>query len=410
MSIEQEASVLLDPLTYTEPKRVYEIMAKLRHEKPICRVEKEGIAPVWLVSKFEDIEFIEGKPEVFHSGPRIVVRTIAEDEEHASTGSGQSLVEMDGEHHRKYRQIAQSWFMPRNLKALDETIKGAAKRYVDLMERQASACDFASDVAFWYPLRVVLGLAGVPEEADELIVKLTQNLFAPQDGDVLSGEAMSNADATKQMFELMMPLVEDRKANPQDDLISVIVNAEIDGEPISLPDILSYLLIVTTAGHDTTSASLAGGMLALLENPDQLQRLKENPELIPTAVDEIIRWVAPVKHFARTAMEDTEVAGETIPKGDSVMLLFPSACRDESKFPDNDGDTFKIDRKPNKHLAFGFGPHMCMGRYLAKMELEAYLKELLPRLDTIELNGDPKYLGSSLVSGLKSLPVKFSFK
>lgn len=408
MSIEQEASVLLDPLTYTNPKQVYEIMAKLRREKPVCKVVLEGYSPVWLVSKFDDIEFVEGNPEVFRSAPLPVVRTIAEDEVHDTTGSGTSIVEMDGDKHRKYRQIAQSWFMPRNLRTLDGLMEDTAKRYVDLLESQAPACDFASDVAFWYPLRVVMTLAGVPQEADEIIVKLTQNLFAPQDGEVLSGEAMSNAEATQRIFELLMPLVEDRRVNPGDDLVSVIVNAEIDGKPLELPDILSYLLIVVTAGHDTTSASLAGGMLALIENPDQLQKLKDNLELIPDAVEEIIRWVAPVKHFARTAAEDMEVGGVNIPKGDRVMLLYPSACRDESKFPD--GNEFKIDRKPNKHFAFGFGPHMCMGRYLAKMELEAYLKELLPRLDTIELNGEPKYLGSSLVSGLKSLPVKFSFK
>ena len=408
MSIEQEASALIDPLSYTNPKRVYEIMAKLRSEKPVCKVEKVGINPVWLISRNEDIEFVEGNSGIFHAGPRPTVRTVVEDLEHKKTRQGTTILEMEGDQHRKYRQIAQSWFMPRNLLALEGTVTDAAKRYVDLMESQAPACDFASDVAFWYPLRVILGLAGVPEEADETIVKLTQNLFAPADNDLLSKEQLTNAQAAERIFELLIPLVEDRKANPGNDLISEIVHAEVDGEPIDLPEILSYLLVIVTAGHDTTSASLAGGMLALLENPDQLQRLKEDPELIPTAVDEIIRWVAPVKHFARTAMEDAEVGGVTIPKGDSVMLLFSSACRDESLFPD--GDQFRIDRKPNKHRAFGFGPHVCMGRYLAIMELEAYFTELLPRLVSIELNGEPKYLGSSLVSGPKSLPVKYSFR
>lgn len=408
MSIEQEASALIDPLTYTDPKRVYELMAQLRQEKPVCKVEIEGVNPIWLVTKNADIEFVEGNSDIFHVGPRPAVRTIAEEEEHKAQNPGKTLVEMDGDLHRKYRQIAQSWFMPRNLKTLEGTVKDAAKRYVDLMESKAPSCDFASDVAFWYPLRVVLGLAGVPEEADEIIVKLTQNLFGAADDDILSDEKLTQPQAQQRIVEFLMPLVEERKANPGDDLISVIAHAEVDGEPIGMPEILAYLLVVVTAGHDTTSASLAGGMLALMENPDQLQRLKENTDLIPTAVDEILRWVAPVKHFARTAMEDTEVGGVAIPKGDSVMLLFSSGCRDESLFPD--GNQFQIDRKPNRHMAFGYGPHMCMGKYLAKMELEAYLTELLPRLDTIELSGEPKYLASCVVSGLKSLPVNFSFK
>lgn len=408
MSIEQEASALINPLTYSDPARVYELMAKVRNEKPVCKVELEGVNPVWLITTDEHIKFVEGNSDIFHAAPRPAVRTIAEEEEEAKMNRGDTLVQMDGERHRKYRQVAQSWFMPRNLKTLEGTVKDAAKRYVDLMESKGPTCDFASDVAFWYPLRVVLGLAGVPEEADDVIVKLTQNLFGAADEETLSGEQMTQPEAAQRIMEFLMPIVEERKANPGDDLISVIVHAEVDGKPIELPEILAYLLVVVTAGHDTTSASLAGGMLALMQNPEQLQKLKDNPEMIPVAVDEILRWVAPVKHFARTAMEDIEVGGVTIPKGDSVMVLFSSACRDEAIFPD--GNEFRIDRAPNKHMAFGFGPHMCMGKYLAKMELEAYLEELLPRLDTIELNGEPKYLASSLVSGLKSLPVKFSFK
>lgn len=408
MSIEQEASALVDPLTYSDPKRVYELMAKVRREKPVCKVERDGINPVWLVSKNEDITYIEGNNDIFNAGPRAAVRPIADEIAEKEMEQGRTLVQMDGTEHRKYRQIAQAWFMPRNLKTLEGTVKEAAKRYVDLMESKGPECDFASDVAFWYPLRVVLGLAGVPEEADEMVVKLTQNLFGAADEETLSGEQLTQPEAAERIFQLMMPLAEERKANPGDDMISVIVHAKVDGEPIGLPEMLAYLLIVVTAGHDTTSASLAGGMLALMQHPEQLQKLKDNPELIPSAVDEIIRWVAPVKHFARTAMEDAEVGGVAIPKGDSLMLMFSSACRDEALFPD--GDEFNIERAPNKHMAFGYGPHMCMGKYLAKMELEAFLSELLPRLDTIELNGEPKYLASNLVSGLKSLPVKFNFK
>lgn len=408
MSIQQEAAAIVDPQTYADPQRLYELMAKVRREQPVCKAEPEGYRPVWLVSKYKDIEFIEGKPELFLAGPRNVIFTIEMDKEVEAAGVARGLTSMDGDIHRKYRQLAQAWFMPRNLKKLEGIVADTAKRYVDLMENNAPSCDFATDVAFWYPLRVVLGLAGVPEEADEVIVKLTQAFFGGNDEGLLSDEQLSMTDVLTRFNELLVPLIEDRRANPTDDLISAIVNSDIDGKPVSTEELIGYLTIVVTAGHDTTSASLAGGLLALMENPDQMQKLRDNPELIPAAVEEIFRWVSPVKHFGRTAVEDVEVGGQLIPKGDSLMLLFASGCRDEDVV--SDPDTFSVERERNKHMAFGFGPHMCMGRYLAKMELEAYLRELLPRLDSVELNGEPKYLASNLVSGLKSLPIKFSFK
>lgn len=408
MSIQQEAAVIADPQAYTNPARIYELMAKLRSDMPVCKVEPEGYRPVWLITKNEDIEFIEGNAELFLAEPRTVVQSIEQEELVAAQQAAKGLVGMDGDIHRKYRQLAQAWFMPRNLKALEGAVAETAKRYVDLLESKAPSCDFAKEVAFLYPLRVVLSLAGVPEEADQAIVILTQQMFGSEDDDLLSDENLDLGQVLARFGAMLVPLIEDRRANPGDDLISAIVNSEIDGQPVSTEELIGYLTIVVTAGHDTTSASLAGGLLAFIENPEQLQKLRDNPELIPSAVEEIFRWVAPVKHFARTAAKDVEVGGQMIAEGEDLMLLFSSACRDESVLPD--ANEFKIDRKRNKHMAFGFGPHMCMGRYLAKMELEAYLKELLPRLDSVELNGEPKYLAANFVSGLKSLPVKFSFK
>ena len=315
---------------------------------------------------------------------------------------------MDGEMHRKYRAVTRDWFMPRNLQGLKDMVSETAKSYVDLMESKAPACDFATDVAFWYPLRVVLSLAGIPKEDDVKIVTLTQQLFGFNDDNLLSDEKLTQAEAITRFFEYLAPLVEERRNNPGNDLVSVIVNSEIDGEPMDMAAILGYLLIVVTAGHDTTSASLAGGLLALMDNPDQLKKLRDNPDLIPEAANEMIRWVAPVKHFARTATQDIEIGGKKIAKGETLTLMFASATRDEDVFPD--GDKFIVDRKNNKHMAFGFGAHMCLGQHLAKMEVAAYLEALLPRLESVELNGEPKYLASNFVSGLKNLPVKFKFK
>lgn len=411
MSIQQEALAIVDAQSYRNPAQVYELMAKLRREQPVCWVEPEGHRPVWIVSKAEDIKFVESNTDLFHAAPRTQIQPIVNDEalDELDVGeSGRGLPAMDGELHRKFRNVTRDWFMPRNLKGLEDMVAEAAKSYVDLMESQAPACDFATDVAFWYPLRVVLSLAGIPKEDDLKIITLTQALFGHEDDNIISDENLSQAEAIAKFFEYLAPLVEERKANPGTDLVSIIVNSEIDGEPMDLAGILWYLLIVVTAGHDTTSASLAGGLLALMEHPEQLQKLRDNPEHIPAAANEMIRWVAPVKHFGRTAVEDVEVGGQKIAKGESLMLLFASGARDESVFPD--GDQFRIDRENNKHMAFGFGAHMCLGQHLAKMEIAAFLKELLPRLGSIELDGEPKYLASNIVSGLKNMPVKFKFK
>ena len=411
MSIQQEATSLALAKSYSNPAQVYEIMARLRKEQPVCWVEPEGYRPTWMISKAEDIRFVESNTDLFLAAPRTAMLPIKNEQdldEFDFGETGRGLVAMDGDLHRKFRNVTREWFMPRNLKALEDMVAEAAKSYVDLMESQAPTCDFATDVAFWYPLRVVLSLAGIPKEDDLKVITLTQALFGHEDDNIISDENLTQAEAIMKFFEYLTPLIEERRANPGTDLVSVIVNSEIDGEPMDMAGILGYLLIVVTAGHDTTSASLAGGLLALMEHPEQLQKLRDNPDLIPAAANEMIRWVAPVKHFMRTAVEDVEVGGQKIAKGDNLMLLFASAARDESMFPD--GDQFRIEREDNKHLAFGFGAHMCLGQHLAKMEIAAYLRELLPRLESIELDGEPKYLESNFVSGLKNMPVKFKFK
>lgn len=411
MSIQKEAEALVYAQTYTNPEQAYNLMAKVRKEKPVCWVEPEGYSPLWLVSKAEDIRYIETNTDLFLAEPRTTIATI---EDQAALDAidwgetGRGLPSMDGELHRKFRNVTRDWFMPRNLGSLDQMVADTAKAYVDLLESKAPTCDFATDVAFWYPLRVVLSLAGIPEEDDLKIITMTQQLFGHEDDNIMSNENLSQTEAIAKFFEYLAPIIEERKGKNGTDLISVIVNSEIDGEPMDLAGILGYLLIVVTAGHDTTSASLAGGLLTLMEHPEQMQMLRDNPDLIPNAASEIIRWIAPVKHFARTAAEDVEVGGQNIAKGDTLMLIFSSGARDEELIVD--ADKFRIDRKANKHTALGFGAHMCLGQHLAKMEVAAYLKELLPRLESIELDGEPQYLASNFVSGLKSMPVKFKFK
>lgn len=211
-----------------------------------------------------------------------------------------------------------------------------------------------------------------------------------------------------EMFNYFNEVTASRRANPTEDLASAIANARIDGEPLSDIETVSYYVIIATAGHDTTSATISGGLHALIENPDQLQRLRDNPELMPLASEEMIRWVTPVKEFMRTAAQDTEVRGVPIAAGESVLLSYPSANRDEKVF--TDPFRFDIGRDPNKHVAFGYGVHFCLGAALARMEVNSFFSELAPRLGSVELTGVPEHTATVFVGGLKHLPIRHSLK
>jgi cytochrome P450 len=208
------------------------------------------------------------------------------------------------------------------------------------------------------------------------------------------------------MFGYFNAVTASRREHPTEDLASAIANDRVDGEPLSDIDTVSYYLIVATAGHDTTSATISGGLHALIENPDQLERLRDNLDLMPSATEEMIRWVTPVKEFMRTAARDTEVRGIPIAAGDSVLLSYVSANRDEDAF--EDPFRFDVGREPNKHVAFGYGVHFCMGAALARMEVNSFFSELLPRLKSIEMEGDPQFTATTFVGGLKHLPVRYS--
>jgi cytochrome P450 len=404
MSIQQAAVELTQPLTYASPSQVHELMARVRKEQPVCYVEPEGYDPVWIVTRAEDIRYVESNPELFLAGPRSTIGPRYEEDQAEAVGELATLVQMDGDTHRKHRLITQAWFMPKQLKSIEGFVAECAKNFVDLMESKAPACDFAADIAYWYPMRVIMTLFGVPEKDDKLILNLSQQLLGYADEDI---EGNSEMEVIMKFYEFFAPIIEQCRANPDDTLASVIANAEVDGELIGVEAVLGYYLVICTAGHDTTSYSTAGGLHALIQHPEQLQMLKDSPDLIPSAVDEMIRWVSPVKHFGRTAAEDVEVGGQKIAKGESLMLLFESGARDENAM--ENPEIFDITRNNSRNMAFGFGAHSCLGRYLAKMEMEAFFRELLPRLKHIELDGDPTYMASNMVTGAKTLPVRFEF-
>jgi cytochrome P450 len=399
---------------YQDPAAALAIMAELRKDKPVCYAEPEGIRPFWIVSRYDDIKYVESNADVFLAAPRtICLPTDAEDvyvEVFGNSNGAKTLAHMDGTEHRSHRALTQSWFLPRNLERLDGAVKELAAKFVDKMPQEGGECDVAHDIANYYPLRVAMQLLGVPEEDDPKILQWTKYFFGFTDEEYQTegvSPAESMVDALSQFFEYFKKVTEERRANPGEDLASVLANAEIDGEPIGDMELGAYYALVATAGHDTTSACIAGGLEALIRHPDQLQKLRDNPDLMMNAVDEIIRYVSPTKHFIRTAAQDTEIAGQTIRKGEFVLLLWPSGSRDESVF--ENPDEFNIER-PNagKHLALGFGPHMCLGKQLARMEIAAFIGEVLRRFDNLELVEDPEYVKSYFVVCMKHLRIRYT--
>ena len=403
------SNAIADPRTYADMARYHEIFSTLRREAPIRWTEPEGYRPFWTVSRYSDVVEIERQQKLFINAPRTALRSVVEEEQiRAVTGSTQAshtLIQMDDPEHKKYRMLTQSWFMPPAVKAMHEQLTGLASTFVDRMETFGGRCDFARDIAVWYPLRAVMLLLGVPEEDEPLMLRLTQQHFAGNDPEVNGGEAVDAGAAAKQVFAYFTELTEKRRADPREDIVSLLANAEVDGQPISDFDRNSYYFVVALAGHDTTSSSTAGLLDALLRHPEQLAKLREDPSLLDLAIDEGIRWTSPVRHFFRTATEDYEIGGQTIRAGDSLMMCYPSANFDDDAF--DAPHEFRVDRKPNRHIAFGFGVHQCLGQHLAKMEMRALFGELLRRIDWIEATGDAQLLETNFVGGIKSLPIRY---
>ena len=267
-------------------------------------------------------------------------------------------------------------------------------------------CDFTEDVAIWFPLRTVMHILGVPPEDAPLMLKLTQQHFASTDPSVAHNGAVRAGSALQEVFDYFAKLAEERRKSPKEDAVSLLVQATIDDKPIPDFELYSYLALLAVAGHDSTSSSISGMMHALIERPEQLARLRSEIGLLPSAIEEGIRWTSPVRHFFRTATTRCDVGGQEVRMGDSIMLSYPSANRDEAVF--EDPFEFRIDRAKNPHLSFGHGPHLCLGQNLAKLEMKSFFSNLLPQLETIELAGEPRWIETNFVGGLKSLPIKYS--
>lgn len=415
------ARQVISPQAYGEWHGLLDLFDHIRSTTPVARVEPDTpglFEPFWLIARYDDVMRISKDNAGFLNNPRPVVFSFNEAIafSRAATGSNMlvdSLVVFDAPVHPKYRKLTQEWFMPRNLARLEGELRVLAARTVDRMLEQGPEVDFVKEVSGPYPLRVVMQILGVPE-ADELRMQmLTQQLFGGQDKD-LSGTGMENmtpeqvvqlvAGAVRNFEDYFAALAVERRKNPTEDVASVIANALVDGQPLPPRDMAGYYIIVATAGHDTTSASTAGAMQALANDPKQWARVKADRSLLPGIVEEAIRWTSPVQHFMRTAAEDCEIGGQQIKAGDWLMINYVAANHDPAQFPDP--RRFDAARVPNRHLAFGAGAHQCLGLHLARLEMRILFEALLDRVAAIEPAGAAQRATSTFVGGLKTLPLK----
>ena len=404
---------VLDPAVMGDETTMHALFRRLREHDPVCLVEHPDFEPFWAITKHEDIKAISQNNAAFLNNPRTVL--IQREFERAllaqfGTRNGlETLIHMDDPKHRKLRNVTREWFKPGPIKKLQGNMKTIARQYVDKMEAMNGECDFVKDIALLYPLRIIMSIIGVVPEEEAMMLKLTQELFGGQDpSQSRGGNADDGLAVLMDFFAYFTAVVEDRKKHPTDDLASVLANALVDGQPMEQLDQISYFIITATAGHDTTSATISGGMKALLEHPEQLEKLRGRPELATSAAREMIRWVSPVRHMMRTTTDDIVLRGKSLKAGDSLCLWYPSANRDSDAI--DNPDTFDIERDNRNQLAFGYGGHMSPGHHLAVLEVELFFRELLPRLKHIEMAAEPEWVQAIFVGGLKSMPVRYAFR
>jgi len=410
-----DARIFVDRTAYADLDAWHAAAERLRQRDPLPRVEVEGYVPFRAVTLHAHVAEVERNHTLFWNTRDAVLLPQSRVEQERRLGMDiKTLIHMDGSEHRGYRQVTNEWFKPANLRRqLGARLPVLARRFVDRMLAHDGECDFVRDIALYYPLHVIMSILGVPETDEPRMLELTQKVFGGEDPDIVGEQAGDPVQvfmhALQEMAIYFQRITDDRRARPTADIASTIANGTIDGQPLGELETAGYYAIIATAGHDTTSSSLAGGLEALLRHPDQLRALQNDPSRIPNAVSEIIRWVSPVRHFMRQAQGDYRLGGVCLRAGDWLLLSYLSANRDDAVFPDP--FRFDIDRRnADEHLAFGIGVHFCLGAHLARMELEAFFRELLPRLEHAELAGQPESMATTFVGGPKRLPIRYRIR
>jgi len=402
---------IIHPDTFAKYGYPHDAWSLLRREAPVYWFDRTAGEPFWAITKYQDIVFVGKNPELFISDPMLVIQARPLVEQ--AFDPPKTLIQMDPPKHGKYRKLIVKRFTPRALQRIHSDIDRIAKEIVDelLSAGNEGECDFVEKVSAPLPMAVIAWLLGVPRADWRKLFEWTNRTIGAEDPEFQDTGSGSDETATRAMTELFTyftELIEEKKKRPADDLVTLFAHAEVDGEPLPFMDVLAWCFIIVIAGNETTRNATSGGMLALIEHQEELRRLQRDPALFKPAIEEILRWSSPIIHFARTATKDVEIRGQKIRAGERLALFYPSANRDEEVF--DDPFTFRIDRQPNHHLAFGTGEHFCAGAHVARLELEMAYKYLVPRIEEIELAAPPERLRSNLVGGLKRLPIRYKLR
>jgi cholest-4-en-3-one 26-monooxygenase len=393
---------LFDPDVYAGGPP-HETFALLRREAPVHHHPRSGAPPFWAVTRYRDVVAVSRDWATFSSERQGSL--LREPPEETLEFLRLQMLNMDPPRHTKLRGLVNKGFTPRVVGLLTDPIRRMCAEIVDSVCERGE-CDFVAEVAAELPLHAIAELLGVPREDRRQLFEWSNTMVAPDDPEWQRSpeEAQSAALA---MYAYANELALARQGSPREDLVSVLMGAEVDGERLTEMEFDLFFLLLAVAGNETTRNLISGGMLALIEDPAQRRRLQDDPSLLDTAVEEMLRWVTPVMQFQRTAQRETEIAGQPIAEGDRVALYYVSANRDESVF--DRADRFDAGRQPNDHLTFGAGgPHFCLGASLARLEARLMFEELLRRLPDLELNGPPRRLRSNHINGIKAMPVRFT--
>ncbi|MDZ7728924.1 MAG: cytochrome P450 [Dehalococcoidia bacterium] len=409
---------LNDP-TIFERNEQQEVFRFLRNNQPIhWNPEGEESVGYWNITKYEDVMYISRNPQLFSSEKGIVSFYPKDptDRDEQMSGDGKMLITMDPPRHVKLRRLVNKGFTPRAVRAMEDHIREITNSVLDDIGPKGR-CDFVLDVASQLPLAVICGMMGLRKEDWPYMFELTNKVLGQGDPEyqtdapeelrgTAEGARIAGQMGTMQMFGYFAQQLQERKEHRKDDLISLLVDSEVDGDHLSDEDILWFCFLLILAGNETTRNAISGGLHVLCQHPDQRAELQKDYALFPTAIEEILRWVSPVTHMARVATADAEIRGQAIKEGERLVMWYPSVNRDEDIFPNP--DTFDIHRDPNDHLAFGIGEHFCLGAGFARLELRVMFEELFRRFPDIEMDGEPERLRSTFIGGIKHLPVKFT--
>ena len=407
----QLADVNLNDLDAFEKQCPHDMFEVLRREAPVFwQEEPAGVGPgYWAITRYDDLKHISRHPLQFSSEKMGAI--LREPDPATVEFQRQIMLSMDPPRHRQYRMLVNKAFTPRMVDGLRPRIQAMVKDIVNAVSERGE-CDFVESLAAPLPMLVICEMMGVPEEDRRRVYEIGNKMVGFDDPEYHDGETLdmkiqegSANDYAAEMFLYAAKLRERALAHPGDDLATALVNAELDGHQLTPAEFNFFFLLLLIAGNETTRTVTTNGMISLLEHPDQLALLKRDPALVESAVEEILRYSPAVHSFRRTAMEDTEIRGKQIRKDDKIILWYPSANRDEDVF--DDPQAFDIRRQPNEHVAFGYGEHYCLGANLARMELQEIFREIVTRIDGMEMTAAPRRLRSNFINGVKEMWVRF---